>query len=585
MYLLLLSHTVACGWWLVARVEESLDSSTHTWVDQSQLHGEPLMLQYLVSLNWSLATLISIGFGGSSDAATTAERIYTLAVVVFAALAYVQVVGNFMLVIENISHATRRHQQCMAEMQDYMQRHAFPPELTARVLRFQATQKTYLDTHIGKHGYLRVEEEEHFRQMQLLQQQRQEQHYESLRHSEVERRRIDSEQQLLAHQMHPHTIPMPPPFDPIATQPQASGSSHPVPGSSAWLYARVCELEDSSGAAPSSASLFHASASSLSTYQRSEDKLLSTLPACYHLEIAMLTRGSLVASIFLFRDLPSAVLSALTQALRSSLYVHGDFICKENRLGRTLFLLRRGEVELIEFGALAKRVAMARAALRKEQADAEEQARSRAAHSEAEAKAKAKADAAAAQPKRVGHGRKSSIGSTPSHSSARVSSVTDPSAAGLTPAAVARPGSPPLVASTSSSSASLSSSLSLLSGPLAALPLSKPVIRTHSAGWQFGESSLVHGCYAQTVRVRSEVAEVCWLDLPSYLRLSETFPEFARCIEAEVQRKDEADRGKARHEANMCAAALEAAKSKHHGRSKRNRAGQKTNAEGHKAAR
>lgn len=557
------------------------------------------MLQYLTSLYWSLATLISIGFGGSSDATTTAERVYTVIVVLFAALAYVQVLGNFMLVMDNVSHASRRHQQCVAQLQAYMQRHAFPPELMSRVLRFQATQKIYLDTHIGKHGYLRVEEEEHYRQQHTMHRRRQEQHYESLRHSEAERRRIDFEQQLIAHQLHPNTHPMPPPFDPAATHSDHADSSPvaPVPGSSAWLHARVCALEDPAGAAPSSSSLFHASASALSTYQRSEDKLLSTLPACYDLEIAMLTRGSLVASIFLFRDLPSAVLSALTQALRSSLFVQGDYICKENRLGRTLFLLRRGEVELIEFGALAKRVAMARAALRNEQRHAEEQARQRARDSEAEAKAKAKAKAAAAAAShwmRAGVGRlpslgpSSRVGSSPSRSSAAASSIAQPSASGPNAHAHAHASAPavPASPSVSSSASSLSSSLLLLSGPLASLPHAKPVIRVHSSGCQFGESSLVHGFYAQSVRVRSEVAEVCWLDMSAYLRLSETFPQFARCIEAEVQRKDEADRAKARSEANACAAAIEAAdRHKQHGRSKRNRTGQNTSAAQHKTAR
>lgn len=619
MSLLLLAHLVACGWWLAARLETAWDAETYTWARQAGLDtgsgfgadSPRLLEQYFTCMYWSLATLISIGFGGSTNPTTGVERLYTLAVVLFAALAYAQVVATFMLVVNNVSRADRAHRALCHDLEAHMRRHAFPPALRARVLAYQHAVRTYLDAHIGREVFLRAEEEERFSARAAAKARDIREHFRGLEARLCAEHEARWEEQWQAHAADPAAVPPPPPLPshPLDFD-RAPGAPPPQPGSTAWLLecaSQLDELREDSAATPVASSASWASAggggggganggsggngsggSSSVTHMRSEDKILSTLPQSYALELTLHLHGSLVHSVPLLRDLPSSVLGAIAQALRVGIWVRGDFICKARGAGaggcgpgsglggRAMFLLKRGKVQEAQWSDLAKRVALAQKALRLEQESAARGAALRAAQqrqaanqreknahaqhrrgehksprtgaagapgataatsvraaSAAEAKCAAAAGAEGKAGESRGGGGQGDSCSLPSFAVASSPSLSSRLDSSRAPSAAA--GAQSLQTQTH-----LSPHASLLASPLSAHALARPSLRTHGPGFDFGLETLVRaaGTHSRDVRVVSAVAEVAVLDLAAFLRVCETFPSFARCICAEVERRE-----------------------------------------------
>ena len=457
------------------------------------------------------------------------ERIYTIIIVVFAALAYAQVIGNFMLVIENINRSQTHHEQSLSFLQGYMNRHRFPPALAEKVLDFQSTNYTYLNANIGKHVYLRPEEEVMYLRKEEEERTRTLMRHQTLREAKRQRA-ADAAQAAADGGTYVVDEDGNESFVPAAALTPTSPSSAPpvasVPGSSSWLEEAIeefdCEMDarqggahaiGNSGRGPGGQHKQTNASGDGRLHERSEDRILSTLPSCYSLEIMLHLHGRLIYNVFMFRDLNSSILSALTKELRTRLYVRDDFVTKRKLMGRRMYLVKRGVVERIEFSDLGKKIAMA----------------ARRSHEEMQAREKKEEEKKERE-------RERSSTTQPDSIAARLLKRTRSTSSMHT-----------RVKPSSSSSGSGKPDYAALS---AALLTAKPTIRRHNEGYVFGESSFLHGYFDETVRVASAVAEICVLEYSSFLRISEAYPEFARCVLGAVEKRMDMERAKSAAEQN-----------------------------------
>jgi hypothetical protein len=53
-------HIAACFWFLTARIDSF---SPDTWVVRNDFHDETIIIKYLASIYWSVATVLTVGYG------------------------------------------------------------------------------------------------------------------------------------------------------------------------------------------------------------------------------------------------------------------------------------------------------------------------------------------------------------------------------------------------------------------------------------------------------------------------------------------------------------------------------------------
>lgn len=68
------------------------------------------------------------------------EMMFTCFVELLGAIVYAAIVGNVMLVLENLNSQSQRHTATIMTVINYMQYRKFPPELRTRVLEYTEAQ-------------------------------------------------------------------------------------------------------------------------------------------------------------------------------------------------------------------------------------------------------------------------------------------------------------------------------------------------------------------------------------------------------------------------------------------------------------
>eukprot|EP00762_Andalucia_godoyi_P006368 ANDGO_05937.mRNA.1 Cyclic nucleotide-gated cation channel subunit A len=128
MVVLLVSHYVACGWFLVIYIEGSAVSQQ--WTSDPGFLQKPVYYQYLVSFYWSLVTMT--GYGGPLPI-TDLETTYTLFVVIIGVAVYVTIIGTVGSLVTNLDSSASAFRQKMDTINDYMKYRRLPLDLQNRV--------------------------------------------------------------------------------------------------------------------------------------------------------------------------------------------------------------------------------------------------------------------------------------------------------------------------------------------------------------------------------------------------------------------------------------------------------------------
>eukprot|EP00752_Nemacystus_decipiens_P002973 g2761.t1 len=130
LYILLVMHWVACGWHLLADLEDA-DLS---WIVKDGLEDAPASTLYVTSVYWTVTTLSTVGYG-DIFASTIAERTYCILVMLTGATMYALAIGAVSHIITTVvaRHSHSRRIQRHAEA--FIRMHALPQYLASEIMR------------------------------------------------------------------------------------------------------------------------------------------------------------------------------------------------------------------------------------------------------------------------------------------------------------------------------------------------------------------------------------------------------------------------------------------------------------------
>uniref|UniRef100_A0A8C7XZE1 Cyclic nucleotide gated channel subunit beta 1a n=1 Tax=Oryzias sinensis TaxID=183150 RepID=A0A8C7XZE1_9TELE len=78
-----------------------------------------------------------------------------------------------------------------------------------------------------------------------------------------------------------------------------------------------------------------------------EQELLVQLPAKMRLDIAVDVNYSIVSKVALFQGCDRQMVFDLLTRLKSVVYLPGDFVCKKGEIGREMYIIKQGEVQVV----------------------------------------------------------------------------------------------------------------------------------------------------------------------------------------------------------------------------------------------
>ena len=77
-----------------------------------------------------------------------------------------------------------------------------------------------------------------------------------------------------------------------------------------------------------------------------EHAMLSYLPLKMRTDIAMRVHYSTLGKVKLFRNCEPGLLKDLVVLLRPVIYLPGDYICRKNDIGKEMFIIQSGQVQV-----------------------------------------------------------------------------------------------------------------------------------------------------------------------------------------------------------------------------------------------
>ena len=129
---LLLSHIVACLWFLLSKMT---DFDSHTWVIRSNLIDAPVVEQYIASVYFVLMTLATVGIGDIVPY-TTLERLYSIALLTIGVGFYSYAISNFSAIMMNTDRKNLYLTQRLDALADLVKMTKMPLETEKKVLNF-----------------------------------------------------------------------------------------------------------------------------------------------------------------------------------------------------------------------------------------------------------------------------------------------------------------------------------------------------------------------------------------------------------------------------------------------------------------
>ncbi|QDZ23601.1 voltage-gated ion channel protein [Chloropicon primus] len=148
-----ISHFMACGWHVVARIEEPSDLEdgysifsedeegklVHlNWITGyfNEYEAEPsYYAKYIVALYLSVMTVTTVGYGDVQPK-TTGERVYLIIAMLFGASMQAYVVGSICGIISNLNQTSGEFNQVMDALNAFISENKIEPELARRLRSF-----------------------------------------------------------------------------------------------------------------------------------------------------------------------------------------------------------------------------------------------------------------------------------------------------------------------------------------------------------------------------------------------------------------------------------------------------------------
>ncbi|KAF4533057.1 hypothetical protein B566_EDAN002620 [Ephemera danica] len=153
-FYMLVAHWLACIWysigrsdadngiqyswlWKLANVTQSPYS--YNWTNDSQapelVNGPPRKTMYVTALYFTMTCMTSVGFGNVA-AETDNEKIFTICMMIIAALLYATIFGHVTTIIQQMTSATAKYHDMLNNVREFMKLHEVPKALSERVMDY-----------------------------------------------------------------------------------------------------------------------------------------------------------------------------------------------------------------------------------------------------------------------------------------------------------------------------------------------------------------------------------------------------------------------------------------------------------------
>ncbi|CAM9795540.1 unnamed protein product, partial [Ectocarpus sp. 12 AP-2014] len=130
LYILLVMHWVACGWHLLADMEDA-DLS---WIVKDGLEDAPASTLYVTSVYWTVTTLSTVGYG-DIFASTIAERTYCILVMLTGATMYALAIGAVSHIITTVVARHSQSRRIERHAEAFIRMHSLPQYLASEIMR------------------------------------------------------------------------------------------------------------------------------------------------------------------------------------------------------------------------------------------------------------------------------------------------------------------------------------------------------------------------------------------------------------------------------------------------------------------
>lgn len=153
-FYMLVAHWLACIWysigrsdadngvqyswlWKLANITQSPYS--YVWPNDSTspelINGPSRKTMYVTALYFTMTCMTSVGFGNVA-AETDNERIFTICMMIIAALLYATIFGHVTTIIQQMTSATAKYHDMLNNVREFMKLHEVPKALSERVMDY-----------------------------------------------------------------------------------------------------------------------------------------------------------------------------------------------------------------------------------------------------------------------------------------------------------------------------------------------------------------------------------------------------------------------------------------------------------------
>ncbi|KAG7175739.1 Potassium voltage-gated channel protein eag-like, partial [Homarus americanus] len=153
-FYMLVAHWLACIWYSIGKSDAD-NGILHSWlwklanVTQSPytyivtngsnnlelINGPSKKTMYVTSLYFTMTCMTSVGFGNVA-AETDNEKIFTICMMIIAALLYATIFGHVTTIIQQMTSATAKYHEMLNNVREFMKLHEVPKALSERVMDY-----------------------------------------------------------------------------------------------------------------------------------------------------------------------------------------------------------------------------------------------------------------------------------------------------------------------------------------------------------------------------------------------------------------------------------------------------------------
>nr|XP_022912566.1 potassium voltage-gated channel protein eag isoform X3 [Onthophagus taurus] len=153
-FYMLVAHWLACIWYSIGRCDAdngvqyswlwklaniTQNPYSYVWDNGSStselINGPSRKTMYVTALYFTMTCMTSVGFGNVA-AETDNERIFTICMMIIAALLYATIFGHVTTIIQQMTSATAKYHDMLNNVREFMKLHEVPKALSERVMDY-----------------------------------------------------------------------------------------------------------------------------------------------------------------------------------------------------------------------------------------------------------------------------------------------------------------------------------------------------------------------------------------------------------------------------------------------------------------